>query len=371
MKIALLTFHNAANYGAALQAFALQKALDEKGFKNEYINYQNKHRINSYSISYFIIGSIKKGDFRGTFRYLLGSPFLLLRKLRFKAFYKKNLRSTEKIFSNSTESEILNSDYDKFIVGSDQVWNWSNNGGDHSYLLSFVHDNSKKISYSSSFGLAIIPENLENTYQKYLNQFNHLSVREQYGVDLVKNLTGRVPELVLDPVYLLSRDYWLKIAKPKIPKSKFIFSYTNKPNQLENFLSTTKLTLIDTKIYKLSRNINITDFLDKNVRVKYSISPSKFISVIRDAELVVSASFHCISMAIILNKPFVAILTGNKGKDERILNILNLLNLKHRIYNDKMTEEEVNNPINYSDINEKINKLRLMSFKYLLKTLKD
>ena len=111
MKIALLTFHNAANYGAALQAFALQKALDDKEIQNEYINYQNEHRINSYSVSHLVISALKKRDFSSALRYLVGSPFLLIRKARFNSFYKKNLRSTKEIYHSSGESERLNEKY--------------------------------------------------------------------------------------------------------------------------------------------------------------------------------------------------------------------------------------------------------------------
>src|SRR5690606_7304446 len=144
MKLALLSFHTAANYGAALQAFALQKAFDDLKIQNVYIDYQNAHRINSYSISHLILSSIKKGDLKNAFKYFLGSPFLLLRKLRFSFFYKKNLRVTNKIYRNSSEAKELNNNFDKFIVGSDQVWNWINNGGDDSFLLSFVTNNNKR-----------------------------------------------------------------------------------------------------------------------------------------------------------------------------------------------------------------------------------
>ena len=371
MKIALLTFHNATNYGAALQAFALQKALDEKGFDNVYINYQNEHRINSYSVSYLILSAIKKGDFKNAVRYLLGSPFLLLRKARFNEFYKRKLRSTKEIYSSSDESKTLNENYSKFIVGSDQVWNWSNNGGDHSYLLSFVKDNDKKISYSSSFGIAQIPEKLKVIYQKHLTQFKHLAVREQHGVEIVKDLIDRTPELVLDPVFLITKEQWIEIADSKRIKEKFIFSYTNKPNQLEKFILTTNIDLTDTYLYKLSRNIKVNDFISKDVKVKYSMSPSKFLSVVRDAELIISASFHCISMAIIMNKPFVAILTGNRGKDERVTNILNLLDLNNRIYRENMTEKEIKQPINFEYVNKRIDELKLLSYNYLINTLKD
>lgn len=371
MKIALLTFHNAANYGAALQAFALQKALDDKGYENLYINYQNEHRVNSYSVSYFIVSSLKKGNFKSAMRYFVGSPFLLMRKSRFKTFYKKRLRSTKEIYHSFDEAKKINGNYSKFLVGSDQVWNWSNNGGDHSYLLSFVTDNSKKISYSSSFGIAEIPEELKEVYQRYLAQFSHLSVREQHGVSLVKDLIGQTPKLVLDPVFLLTKEQWLQNADSKRFDEEFVFSYTNKPNQLEKFLLTTKLDLRNKYLYKLSRNIKINDFIAKGVRVKYSMSPSKFLSVVRDAQLIVSASFHCVSMAIILNKPFVAILTGNKGKDARLINILSLLDLKNRIYTENMTEEEVNKPIDYKVVNVKINELKLASYEYLLNALKN
>ncbi|MCW8310877.1 polysaccharide pyruvyl transferase family protein [Sphingobacterium sp. InxBP1] len=365
MKIALLTFHNAANYGAALQAFALQKALDEKGYENVYINYQNEHRINSYSVSYLVLSAVKKFDIKGAMRYLAGSPFLLQRKTRFNTFYRRNLRCTKRIYNSSSEAESLNDQYTKFIVGSDQVWNWSNNGADDSYLLSFVKDNNKKISYSSSFGVAEISDDLKAVYQMYLSEFSHLAVREQHGIEIVKGLIGRNPRLVLDPVFLLSKEQWLTIADAKKFNDRFIFSYTNKPNQLEKFLSTTNLDLTDTYLYKLSRNIKISDFLDKTVKVKYTMSPSKFLSVVRDAELIVSASFHCVSLAIILNKPFVAILTGNRGKDERLTNILSLLDLNNRIYSENMTKEDIKRPIDYDRVNIKIEELKLSSLEYL------
>lgn len=371
MKIALLTFHNAANYGAALQAFALQKALDEKGLDNLYINYQNQHRVNSYSASHLVRTAIKNHDIKGAIRYLMGAPFLFLRKMRFNAFYKKKVRCTKDVYQTSSEAKQLNAHYTKFVVGSDQVWNWANNGGDDSYLLSFVSDDNKKISYSSSFGVAEIPEGLRAVYTKYLSRFNHLSVREQHGVKLVSSLIGQNPQLVLDPVFLLSRQQWLEVADTKLVREKFIFSYTNKPGQLEKFLETSKIDLSDTYLYKLSRNITVRDFVKLNVRVKYADSPQRFLTYIRDAKLIVSASFHCISIAIIMNKPFVAILTGNKGKDERLTNILSLLGLDHRIYRESMTIAEIQQSVDYDKINERIEELKASSWEYLLNALKN
>lgn len=366
MKVGLLSFHTAANYGAALQAFALQKALNDLNVENEYIDYQNAHRVNGYSVSYLILSSIKKGEFKSALKYFLGSPFLLLRKLRFNSFYSKNLKVTNKVYRSSTEARSLNNSYDKFVVGSDQVWNWTNNGGDDSFLLSFVTSDNKKISYSSSFGVSKIPDELVDIYRLNLSKFDSLAVREEKGVEIVNDLINRKPLLVLDPVFLLSKEQWLQISEPKLIKEKFIFSYTNKVNQLENFLNTTKFNLDKTYIYKLSRHLTVKDFIRKNVRVKYSMSPVEFLSVIRDSKLVVSASFHCVSLAIILNKPFVAILTGDKGKDARLTNILSLLELEDRIYTSTMNEEDVLKTIDYERVNKKIEELKLASLDYLL-----
>ena len=369
MKLGLLSFHNAANYGAALQAFALQKVLLDRGFDCEYINYQNDHRRVSYSMTHHLLSSLKKGDMKSALKFALGSPFMMLRKTRFKAFYGKNLKQTSRIFTSSQEARVLNHNYAKFIIGSDQVWNWKNNGGDEAFLLSFVEDDAKKISYSSSFGIAEISEEQKSIYRNYLSKITHLSVREKYGIKLVKNLTGREAALVLDPVFLLSKEQWEQVADSKKKKEAYIFSYTNKPNQLESFLSVTGYDVQNSCSYKLSRNITITDFLHSKVRVKYSMSPSAFLSVIRDANLIVSASFHCVALSIIMNKPFVAILTGDKGKDERLLSILSLLGLEERIFSDQMTKEQVNEPIDYGSVNKKIEALKASSMKYLLNAI--
>lgn len=371
MKIALLSFHNAANYGAALQAYALEKFLLEQGIDCEYIDYVNKGRKNAYSMSYHIISNLKKRNIVGAIKYAIGSPFMLLRKFRFSKFYKKNLKCTSQRYSNAEQIKVLNHIYDKFIVGSDQVWNMHNNGGDYVFLLNFVQDNSRKIAYSSSFGLAEIPHAERDSYAKYLSEIRHIAVRESFGANMVRELTGRQAKLVLDPVFLLTKEQWESIAPHKSICEKFIFYYTNKNGQEAEFLKQTGYKVSGRKQFKLSRNITPRDFIDSSVRVKYTMAPEEFIRVIRDAELVVSASFHCISLAIILNKPFVAILTGDRGKDERILNILHLLGLKDRILSCKMRELDVEKKIDYKRVNAQIKELVKDSTEFLLNAIKS
>ena len=115
----------------------------------------------------------------------------------------------------------------------------------------------------------------------------------------------------------------------------------------------------------MARNTKISDFLSSKVKVKYTMSPNDFLTTIENAELVVSASFHCISLSIILNKPFVAILVGDEGKDARILNILNYLGLENRIYNENMSLDDVMKPIDYDIINKKIGLFKEESINFL------
>lgn len=368
MKIALLTFHNTANYGAALQAYALQKYLQEQDISNEYINYVNEKRKHTYSMSYLIIESIRKGDIKSALKYIAGSPFLNLRKWRFNKFYNKYLKVTSKIYSNSSEARELNDLYDYFLVGSDQVWCPENNGGDTAYLLDFVNDDKKKISYSSSFGLTEISDEYREKYSKCLSTFHSLAVREIIGQKIIKELTGRDAELVVDPVFLLSQRQWEEIMTPKKHNEKYIFSYTNTDNQISDFFATGYI-LNGRKNYILSRHTHLSDFINSNVRVKYFMSPQEFLSVIYYSDLVVTASYHCLALSIILNKPFVAILTGNEGKDERLLNLLKYLNLEDRILKSDMTVEEIEAPIDYQFVNIKIDRLKNSSIKYLSKSI--
>ena len=371
MKVALLSFHNAANYGAALQAYALEKHLLEQGIDCEYIDYRNHHRRTAYSMSYHIWENLKRKKIKNALKYFLGFPFMGLRKIRFKRFYKKNLRCTPKVYKSEEEAKELNPYYDKFIVGSDQVWNFENNGGDFAFLLNFVDDDSKKISYSSSFGVSEIPLQIRDSYRQYLSKINKIAVREAYGVDIVKALTLREAKLVLDPVFLLSKQQWESLTPQKKIKESFVFFYANKSKQISDFFTRTKYRMNGKKLYKLARNTSVRDFFDNDIKVKYAMSPNEFIRVVRDSELVISASFHCISLAIILNKPFVAILTADRGKDERILNILNLLDLNNRILTPDMGEVEINATIDYEKVNSKIRELCSDSINFLIDAINN
>ena len=369
MKLGLLTFHTAANYGAALQAYAFEKFLADKGYDCEYINYVNASRAHEYSMSWHIYDCLMRGKLTSAAVYLAGCPFMTLRKFRFNRFYKKNLKQTAKVYHNSKEAEELNDKYDYFVVGSDQVWNPICNGDDAAFLLDFVKDGRKRISYSPSFGMTEVNDEHKKVFRDNLMTFAHIGVRETVGQKIVQELIGREATLCLDPVLLLTKEQWNDIMPKKQTNERFIFSYTNRDSQTKDFFKT-GYKLDGRKHYVLSRYTHPQDFINPQTRVKYCMSPEEFLFVINNADLVVSASFHCIAMSVILNRQFVAFITGDEGKDERILNILRTLHLENRVWHNGMTVEEIEKPIDYSIVNSKIEEMKTESVKYLLAALK-
>lgn len=369
MKIALLSFHNAYNFGAALQAYALQNVVEEMGMDCEYINYVNSSRREEYNMIQQIRREVKKKNYIRMLKLFAGIPFMAGRKKNFDRFYNSYLRKTTQIYSSSAEAEVLNERYDKFVVGSDQVWNPENNGSDSAFLLDFVRDSNKRISYSSSFGIQKVPEQLEEVYAKNLNKFYRLSVRESVGVEIIRALCGREAHLVLDPVFLPEKKVWEKMAnRGKRNNKEYVFFYTNAKEQINEFLAT-GYSMDKTEYHILSSHVTPRDFLNLQKKVKFSMSPEQFLAEIKNAKLVVTASFHCLAFAIIFHKPVVAILTGDKGKDERVLNLLRICGLEHRILNAEMHSDMIDSFINYEDVDVNIAKYRENSKAFLKNAL--
>src|SRR5699024_3676865 len=129
---------------------------------------------------------------------------------------------------------------------------------------------------------------------------------------------------------------------------EYVFFYTNAKEQINEFLAT-GYSMDKTEYHILSSHVTPRDFLNLQKKVKFSMSPEQFLAEIKNAKLVVTASFHCLAFAIIFHKPVVAILTGDKGKDERVLNLLRICGLEHRILNAVMHSDMIDSFINYED----------------------
>lgn len=367
MKAALISFHNVYNYGACLQAYALQQAVINMGVDCEYIDYVNKQLADVYKIHVRIAKAIKVKDVKGALKNLLGAPLAWSRIRKFNQFFAENIKTTKTKYYSSNEAAVLNDKYDKFIIGSDQVWNDKHNGGDPAFFLDFVKDNEKKISYASSFGVTEIPQCDQNRFSTLLNSIGCLSTREKKGVDLIEHLTGRHAHLVLDPVFLIDMVQWKNMIPKNKSSERYTFYYMNARFNLNDFGRVTKWK--DHKKHILSSSIGFKEFIKKNQKITFSMSPEAFLREINNAELIVTTSFHCLAFSIILHKPFVAILSGDEGRDERLCNLLQITGLENRIFSRNMTLEDVQKPIDYKEVERKLLNYRNYSKQFLYSAL--
>lgn len=221
MTTAILTFQNSDNFGALLQAYALQTVIRDFGEECILIDYYSPNKGDYYDLI-----RIGKGI---SLRSFLGSIVRLKTKLprRINAneFRKKHLTLTKKRYYSSSDIEEDESNWENIIVGSDQVWNFENTKFDKTYFLDFVSDPKRRYSYAASFGISAVPARLEHgletylpkgfplldEYTKLLSRFNKISVREEAGRKIVKDILDENVEVVLDPTLLLNKEKWLSV----------------------------------------------------------------------------------------------------------------------------------------------------------------
>lgn len=347
-KVGIITITGLGNYGNRLQNYALQKTI-EKLFSCHCETFLNK--------SCRIKGYIKKIIMPKRER-------LSKRELAFQRFNEEFVH-----FSNIKINNIFKNrrllEYDCLICGSDQIWNSDypeNDRANFGYFFSSV----KAISYAASFGTSTIAMNKKKRYAKYLKQLKAISVREDKGKELVEQLTGREDVYVhVDPTFLLTAEEWLPVEKkPELYKDKkYILKYFlgGKNHELDKQLEE----------YAKVHDLEVIDIISKDSPY-YNIGPSEFLFLERNAELIITDSFHSCAFAIIYERPFIVAErreTNLQSMGSRIDTLLNKFHLEDRRYIDGSLDGIAKNSINYSDINKILEFERNASVQYLEKYL--
>ncbi len=340
MKTLTITLHDTDNCGSSLQAFALQHFLITHGIDNEIIDYVPAYTQNNGN------------PFKTFIRNIIFRKSYLQRRKKFQNFINKNLKLTKKKYKTYQELKNNPPQADIYITGSDQLWNNSYAcGNDEAFYLAFVNSEKvKKISYAVSIGKCNINENDLKLVKEYGNNFQWISLREKVNVGDVEKVVNKVPVVhVCDPVLLNDAKEYDKIKKFRIIEEKYILVYVAQAiNKLElnrivkeiaeeNGL---KIVFIGTYRSKCDCDFHIKD-----------MDPGDFLSLIYNAEYVISNSFHATMFSLIYNKQFIAILPKENGN--RISEILELTNLENHAFGkfDKIpyiTSEE------YIEINKKL-----------------
>lgn len=371
------------NYGSKLQALATVKMLEELDLGYEIIRY-NKKTIG------FLIKSIPRFF---NFVFLNDRYEQIQQKLEFKrhpelkeyiddrnnafdSFDVNFNRKLSKVYSSYTDlKKKCSQSYNKVLTCSDQLWSPSALGSGF-YNLMFVPEETLKVSWASSFGVSKIPWYQKTRTKRYLKRIQHISMRENRGSEIVKELTDRDVPVLMDPVFAFDKSQWNQL----VPYSDsgfgdYIFCYFLGDNPeyrraAEKLSAETGLKIVTLR--HLDRYVasdeNFGDF------APYDVSPTRFLNILRNASYICTDSFHGTAFSVIFEKNFVVFNrysdSSANSKNSRIESVCKNLGLENRRYSDiESITELMKSPICYDNVSVKLEGYRKLTKQYLKNTL--
>lgn len=310
MKIGILTFHEADSYGAVLQAYALQYTLKKLGADSEFVSIstpaaaQTPAAPASPAAALFVRRIQAEGK---------------KREELFAAFRQEYMNISKPYAS----TDPIDADYDCFVAGSDQIWNFRIPGADARYFLPFAKP-EKRYSYAASFGADALPEKAQEWAAKQLSQFQSVSVREASGCAIVKQLTGKTAQVCLDPTLLPDRADWEALAgQPQ-----------DEPYVLLFLLKYDEALIGKAKAEAEKRGMPLrvisASFMPQvGMSAWNTTGVTGWLSAIRNAQCVFTNSFHGMVFSLIFGRSFhVQKLTGElSSRNGRFVEMLSSLDL--------------------------------------------
>lgn len=347
-KIALVTCYFQHNYGSQLQALATQMICDKLGWPNETVRIDGlKPEINKAKYKYFLsrcldINTIK--DKMATVRKVWAKKTnptyaqnLATRDQLFDRFAQEKFRLTKR-YDSKAELGADASNYDAFIVGSDQLWLPSNISADY-YTLNFVPNGIgvRKIAYATSFGISQLPPKQARMAQDFLPRLDSIMVRENSGRKLIKQLINKDVPVVADPTLLFSAEEWAKVLpQQRRIQEPYILCYFlgNNPSQRAWAKKLSAKTG-----YKIVQLPNLDEYIKSDEGFAdyplYDVDPLGFVALIRDAEYVLTDSFHCTVFSTLHQKQFFTfrryVGDGTVSTNGRLYSLLAGLGLSDRM----------------------------------------
>ncbi len=340
-KIATITFHWATNYGAVLQAYALQKHLEKSGYDAEIIDYVPT-RIDA--IQKLLALKSLNTDF-----------FSKERKI--SVFRKAELKLSKKRYRTNRSLFTCADSYDAVICGSDQVWNKAFTMGAEkkptlSYFLNFAGKNTKKISYAASFGLEQLPESMAKIIKPELDSFHAVSVREESGKKILNGIDID-STVVADPTLLLDAEDYCRLIDGKTTKTApAVFSYILHSGQktAESISGYVRKALGESE-----NNVSTYGIYD-------------WLEFERNSKFIVTNSFHGTVFALIFHTPFVTVPVENSKMNGRIETLLKSVGLENRIvdtFDQSLLDRLLTTEIDWQEVDRRVDLLREGSFNFL------
>ncbi|MEI6856501.1 polysaccharide pyruvyl transferase family protein [Psychrilyobacter sp.] len=337
-KVGILTIVNYDNYGNKLQNYAVEQLVKKNGYQPETII--NKREYKKSLIKKLIL--FTKRIIKICLGYKLNNSILEKNKiLRFKDFSKRYLNESNfEIYYNDI-TKLDQSDYYKVIIGSDQIWNpnFGEKGASDNNFAQFV-PKEKRIAFSPSIAVSKIEIEWQSKYKKWMEEIPFLSCREEVGAKLIKNLTGRDTEVLVDPTMVLTKEEWKFFSLPQENKTKKKYILTYYLGDLEEEY--------ERKVKKIAQenNFDIINLCDKNIPDLYMADPREWVDYIANAELFLTDSFHGVVFSILMETPFIVFnrISNHVSMNSRMDTILSKFKFENR------KKEEVFDRENYFNI---------------------
>ena len=353
MKIGILTYHRSDNYGALLQAIALREVLKEMGHESTFIDYWPDYHRQMYSV--FSFGAMKYKSVIGNIVYVINT----IRRYRVK---KERIKSFEEYRSKYIYPYLttVDAEYDVVIHGSDQIWRKQKVLKSYNPVY-FGKNNVKaarKISYAASMGVVSPMDEDKEILKDYLSYLDCISVREKELGDLVTEL-GYENDVSIDPTLLLDKKRWVDMMDLKSDSAeKYVLYYKLQHHsfddeKIQKFAKSRNLKV--KTIYGQARKFNT----EENI---YIANPKDFLNLILNAEYVFTSSYHGLVFSLLFHKPFYASFNKNSGRAQ---SLLQYLSLDDRLLTPMSNIPNIENIINYANIDDMIEKERVRSLRYI------
>lgn len=336
MKIAIITRRAGYNMGSSLQAYAMFKLFSKLGHDvtilnyDEYSNYllwRIKPIITKFIFIIFKCIPFLKFFFKKKYTSLL---HIFTQKKKFKDFEKEYLPLTSQKFKSSKDLSVTNGQYEAFICGSDQIW--SPQMYDPAYFLDFVKV-GKTIAYAPSIGVTET-SSISTKAKQLIRKINYVSCREIEGSAVLSDIVKKPVKTVLDPTLMIEREDWEEIIpKQKMIKEKYILTYflhtqffeNNIPNKfIKKLQKETGYTIINIQMHNMLQVVEADCHL-------YDCGPLEFLNLIKNAEYIVTNSFHCCVFSFLFERKFFVSKRFRKGdlknnQNPRIYTLLETIN---------------------------------------------
>lgn len=363
MKIGIVTFHSAHNYGAVLQAWSLQEYLKGQGHQPEIVNlrlpvidklYRIVNKTNKKVCKSLRVNRLVNEAYyrvRCVYRYLKPDTGKVEKYRKFEDFIN-NVLPVTKEFNRYEDLCKANLHYDALIAGSDQIWNAvMMKNINPAYFLQFANQDAIRISYAASIGTDEIPAEYKMMFRRCLRDFDYISVREKRAQEEVQALTSLPVDLVADPTFLLEREDFDALRKEPEAAGKYIYVHNVHLSRVDEALNGV--------VEEMSRRLNLPVIHNWSKKVfsneagHFTGGVGEFLGLVASAEYVVTNSFHCTVFAIIYQRNFITV--PHYKHPDRMRNLLESLGVSEHLIGDrKLVPKDLGRlSIDYEKVEEK------------------